>query len=437
MIFTIIVLQLCTTIVLCIIVVLGSVFVGAKDITFEPSSPFRHMAELHSVLQSHSFSKPVLFIYSDGGPDHRLTYVNVQLSLICLFLKFNLDYLCAGRTAPHHSWRNPVERIMSILNLGLQCVGLARSEMSAEFEAIVKKCSGLAELRQQVASYKDELNDSLSPVKARLHSLFCRLQLHNKNFEIYHSATDDEMSEFWSTLLTLDSTLMEGGTYRKDNIGQHAKVVEFISHCCQCSHYTFDILKCGLSTCSICEPPRLPLSTFKMLKHIPHPMPMEDGHYLPFSEAFDISTSEEHRPTYVHTKTKAPKKQKRCLPFRGTVQHVKNANLMVQCGECNMWRLIFSRYKLDVVQRQNLQSILDNYEYSCGASLAELKLPEDYKEVEIRDHECNDPIEILYYSAKYSPICIYCATEQGYEKDEYPKCQSCIDKPTIYVKAKK
>ena len=64
MIFTIIVLQLCTTIVLRIIVVLGSVFVGAKDITFEPSSPFRHMAELHSVLQSHSFLKPVLFIYS-------------------------------------------------------------------------------------------------------------------------------------------------------------------------------------------------------------------------------------------------------------------------------------------------------------------------------------------------------------------------------------
>ena len=86
LIFTIIILQLCTcNHCLRIIVVLGSVFVGAKDITFEPSSPFRHMAELHSVLQSHSFSKPVLFIYSDGGPDHRLTYVNVQLSLICLF----------------------------------------------------------------------------------------------------------------------------------------------------------------------------------------------------------------------------------------------------------------------------------------------------------------------------------------------------------------
>ena len=167
---------------------------------------------------------------------------------------------------------------------------------------------------------------------------------------------------------------------------------------------------------------------------MPHPMPMEDGHYLPFAEAIEINT--EHRPTYVHTKTKT-KKQKRCQPFRGTVQHIKKANIMVQCTECNMWRLVFSRYRLNGVQRQNLQGILEDFDYSCGASLAELQLPDDYKEVEIRDHECNDPIEILYYSAKYSPICIYCAREQGYEREnENPKCQSCNDKPTIFVKSK-
>ena len=127
--------------------VAGSVFVGVKDSVFQASSPFRHMAELSNVLYCQSFSHPVLFIYADGGPDHRLTYINVQLSLICLFLKFDLDYLCAGRTAPHHSWRNPVERLMSILNLGLQCVGLARTEMGEVFEQEVRKCNSLADLR--------------------------------------------------------------------------------------------------------------------------------------------------------------------------------------------------------------------------------------------------------------------------------------------------
>jgi len=65
----------------------GKVYVGLKDTVFEPSSLLRHACELCVILQSVSLCKSVLFVYSDGGPDHRLTYVSVQLSLICLFLK--------------------------------------------------------------------------------------------------------------------------------------------------------------------------------------------------------------------------------------------------------------------------------------------------------------------------------------------------------------
>ena len=88
-------------------------------------------------------SKPVLFLYTYGGPDHRLTYVSVQLSLISLFLQLDLDYLCAARTAPFHSWRNPVKRIMSVINLGLQCVGLARKEMSDDDEQLLDKAGNI------------------------------------------------------------------------------------------------------------------------------------------------------------------------------------------------------------------------------------------------------------------------------------------------------
>lgn len=98
----------------------GKVFVGLKESAFEPSSPLRHSTELYDLLVTRDLeSRPILFIYCDGGPDHRLTYVSVQLSLIALFLQLDLDFLCACRTAPYHSWRNPIERIMSIINLGL------------------------------------------------------------------------------------------------------------------------------------------------------------------------------------------------------------------------------------------------------------------------------------------------------------------------------
>ena len=97
----------------------GTVLVGL----FEPSSPHRHVTD---EIKSKNLlgEKSLLFIYSDGGPDHRLTYLSVQLSLISIFLGLDLDFLCAARTAPCHSWRNPAERIMSIVNLGLQCVGM-------------------------------------------------------------------------------------------------------------------------------------------------------------------------------------------------------------------------------------------------------------------------------------------------------------------------
>ena len=57
---------------------------------------------------------------------------------------------------------------MSVLNLGLQCVGLARDLMPDDFEKEVGKCNNLTELRK-IASHKSGIKlavqDSLSPVK--------------------------------------------------------------------------------------------------------------------------------------------------------------------------------------------------------------------------------------------------------------------------------
>ena len=66
---------------------------------FEPSSPLRHITEFYNAC-NYPPDKSVLFLYFDGGPDHRLTYLSVKLSLIALFLKLDLDFLCACRTAP-------------------------------------------------------------------------------------------------------------------------------------------------------------------------------------------------------------------------------------------------------------------------------------------------------------------------------------------------
>lgn len=126
----------------------GQVMVGFEDAAFEASSSIRHATELsHVFSRSDELHKHVLFVYSDGGSDHRLTYASVQVSLIAVFKRLDLDFLCAARTAPAHYWRNLVERVMSTLNLRLQCVGLMRVEGDDEFKAVAKKCTSLGILR--------------------------------------------------------------------------------------------------------------------------------------------------------------------------------------------------------------------------------------------------------------------------------------------------
>jgi len=131
----------------------GVVTVKYKDSVFQPSNPFRHAAEMVKILTNEGNDEvvpPVVMIFSDGGADHRITYHFVTLALIVLFRKLNLDMLIAGRTAPGHSWLSPAERIMSILNLGLQNVALMRDECQpAEIETTLKGANTMAEIRKK------------------------------------------------------------------------------------------------------------------------------------------------------------------------------------------------------------------------------------------------------------------------------------------------
>ena len=70
----------------------GSVHMLYKDSAFEASSPVRHATELAALFRNRS--SPILFLYSDGGPDHRVIYMSVKLSLISLFVELDPARLC-------------------------------------------------------------------------------------------------------------------------------------------------------------------------------------------------------------------------------------------------------------------------------------------------------------------------------------------------------
>ena len=106
---------------------------------------------------------------------------------------------------------------------------------------------------------------------------------------------------------------------------------------------------------------------------------------------------------------------------------------MLQCDECAMWRLLYSKFKLTKKERTDLQAAIEDVSFTCGAPLQDLQLPGHLSEVYARQLSCGEPIEKLYYTAKYSHICIYCAdtVDLPVLEDKYPQCHACQDKLKI------
>ena len=90
----------------------------------------------------------IICLFTDGGPDYRVTDVSVQVALMSLFIKTNADMVLAVRTPPQNSWKDPAERVMSILNVGLHAIGLMRDKIeNLSLEHRLKSAKNMKEIR--------------------------------------------------------------------------------------------------------------------------------------------------------------------------------------------------------------------------------------------------------------------------------------------------
>lgn len=114
-------------------------------------------------------------------------------------------------------------------------------------------------------------------------------------------------------------------------------------------------------------------------------------------------------------------------------QHALNVGV-VQCYECNNWRLLFSKRKPAFHERCELEQLQSDISYSRGSKMEDLQLPEQLKCVEIHIHQCIDLIEKLCYSAYPNDVlCIHCGItenilESWAEESIYPYCNDCSSK---------
>ena len=410
----------------------GKVFVGLKGNCFEASSPLRHITELNKILEREGRNKEILCVYTDGGPDHRCTYYSVKLALICLFLKGDKDMVVAVRTPPYNSWKDPAERIMSLLNIGLQSVGLVRNALEdQDLEKKLAMCSNMSEIRhlaEKEPSIKDALKKSLQPVKDLIEGVFSRLSLKDEPFQIFQAASDEEIDSIWEELRVIDATITRDDTTQIKLKNKSALMNFMKTHCLE-RHYMFSVKKCGLEDCHVCSSPRLTPEIFQTLNHLPDPVPRGD-HYEAFETLYGTETEEIHRPSFNPQKVKGHN-----VPFSPSIHRAKMANIVIQCEECCKWRVLHAEKKLRPDQRNEVLGELDNLSYTCGSIFQDI---EGYEESFLKKNEvyvrknisCSDKISIHYYGAGHEIVCIHCGTlnniEERNSQSVYPMCHTCI-----------
>ena len=79
--------------------------------------------------------------------------------------------------------------------------------------------------------------------------------------------------------------------------------------------------------------------------------------------------------------------------------------MMLMCDECEMWKLLYAKRKLKKQERLEVERGLNGLSFSCGTQLQDTDLPDYVKEIVFtKKLTCEDPVEKLYYSAKYEDI---------------------------------
>ena len=97
----------------------GQVHTATNDAVFQVASRFRHAAATIRLMKKKHQSPPVIMKFTDDGTDQRNNLELLKFASIIIFKALNLDMYILARCALGHSWINPAERVMSILNLVL------------------------------------------------------------------------------------------------------------------------------------------------------------------------------------------------------------------------------------------------------------------------------------------------------------------------------
>ncbi|XP_060552756.1 uncharacterized protein LOC132714041 [Ruditapes philippinarum] len=278
----------------------GKVHVTVNDSVFQSSNPFRHAATLVKIVK-HQPNINILILYTDGGTDHRNTLASVQCSAVCLFKELNVDMLVMCRCAPGHSWRNPAERIMSLLNIGLQNCSLERQQCNDEIEKHLKKYGNMKEIREKSSpEVKQAYIEAVESVQSIVRNRFSKLKLKGEGVQVLDPVTEEDIDLCKRHLRELFPELNLGKLV-KNVTKKVLSLTKWMENHCRERHYSFQIKKCDDESC--CR--KSQLSENVHLDWLPDPVLLDDKeHYRSYKDSKGKVTDESDRPTFKESERK-------------------------------------------------------------------------------------------------------------------------------------
>lgn len=407
----------------------GKPMIILKDAIFEASSAFRHAAELIKNFEESDAQKPIVFIGTDGGPDHNVTSIQVMLSYVAVFLELDLDYLCAVRTPPNFSVINPAERFMSTANIALMGVALARNDLGKQEKKVrsllSKKQWRDAQAKHPETNYRQLAIDGTKDARKLLTARFESLSYKGEQVKMGYPATDDEIEACKDRVSKALGGIDFAAKIAKSQVMNEHHAKDFFDKHVKATSYAFQIKKCTDKACKYHKKVRLSKSTFDQIKWLPTPTPDGNMKYKSFDSVYGNDPSDECVPSKTGALAADENVQaKPTFPLAYT-----RARMIVTCTECCFPRLLYTKYALDKKEYAKLDQFFEDKLYVCGSHLE--SFPEVFQNPKL---SCFDPVSLHYYQAgphlsDYKDLCakcLYCNLTRTEGKLLF--CEKCCSK---------
>lgn len=407
----------------------GEPTVTLKCAVFEPSTGWRHMAELLKHYDT-SEDPPVIFIGTDGGPDHNMNNISVILSYVAFFIESDADFISIVRTPPYWSVINPAERFMATCNIALNGLSL---EMDAPKDtktaSKIKNCLTKSQWRDKQAKepnidFKDVTYECTHTSRHILCDRISRLTYVDNPVKIGAVASDEEIdvlkSSLWNILPNYDRTTEK---LSRDDVFNEPTFKDFIKNHLRLTSYSLTIKKCDENECKFHSNVRLESNVFEKLSWLPTPTPdpLNSDKFFDFESVYGNEPTDQNVPSKVSKKTdNSDVVQTAPFPLAFT-----RARMLVWCSSCGFPRLIYTQQKVKAEDLSAIKEFIDNYDYVCGSQITVVP------NVFINNKDvCMSPVSKHYYDLGsklegFRMICYKCCEPNPTKMSRVKKLSIC------------